>query len=71
VFSTRLTDITPIMRHREFDEAMEQVSKVVRDWSGGTSIGKCLYEFATGPQKRKVSSRTIVIIISDGWTAAT
>lgn len=67
VFSTRLTDVTPIMRNRDFDEAMSEVSKVVQDWSGGTSIGKCLYDFATGPQKRKVSSRTIVIIISDGW----
>jgi len=67
VFSTRLTDVTPIMRNRDFDEAMTEVSKVVQDWSGGTSIGRCLYDFATGPQKRKVSSRTIVIIISDGW----
>ena len=67
VFTTRLTDINPILRGRDFEDAMRRMGDVVRDWSGGTSIGSSLWEFVTGPSKRKINSRAVVIIISDGW----
>ncbi|MBI4498680.1 MAG: VWA domain-containing protein [Chloroflexi bacterium] len=67
VFTTHLTDITPILLYRSFDDAMRQMGDVVRDWSGGTSIGGSLWEFVSGPSKRKINGRSVVIIISDGW----
>ena len=38
-FGTRLTRITPQLRHRDPDEALRRISAAVDDWSGGTRIG--------------------------------
>ena len=67
VFSTRLVDVTPMLRARTFDEAIEQVGRRVEGWSGGTRIGACLAEFQRGFAKQRVGPRTVVVIISDGW----
>jgi len=67
VFSTRLTNITKILRNHPFEEAIKLTSKEVSDWSGGTAIGSCLMDFANGAGKRKVTSHTVIIIVSDGW----
>lgn len=67
VFSTRLTRITPLLRRRHIDAALHLVSSAVHDWSGGTKIGACLHEFATTLAPTMVNSKTLVIIISDGW----
>ncbi len=67
VFSTRLTRITPILRHHRLKEALDHLSKVVKDWAGGTTIGLCLEKLNRGDVGRLVNGRTIVILISDGW----
>lgn len=67
VFSTRLTRITPILKHYRLKEALEHLSKEVRDWAGGTTIGLCLEKLNRGDVGRLVNGRTIVIFISDGW----
>ncbi len=67
VFSTRLVDVTPMLRARTFDEAIEQVGRRVEGWSGGTRIGACLAEFQRRHAKQRVGRRTVVVIISDGW----
>ncbi len=67
VFSTRLTRITNLLRTRDIYEALNRISQNVVDWSGGTTIGPCIREFNEGPGRSLLSSRTIVIIISDGW----
>ena len=67
VFSTRLVDVTPMLRARTFDEAIEQVGRRVEGWSGGTRIGACLAEFQRRHAKQRVGPRTVVVIISDGW----
>jgi len=67
VFSTRLFDITPLLRARTFDEALARVGKRVDAWSGGTRIGACLADFNRRYAKERLGARTVVVIISDGW----
>jgi uncharacterized protein with von Willebrand factor type A (vWA) domain len=67
VFSTRLTRITPLLRRRNIDAALDLVSDTVHDWSGGTKIGACLKTFNDVWAPQLVTAKTLVIIISDGW----
>ena len=67
VFSTRLTRITPLLRRRNIDAALHRIADTVQDWSGGTKIGTCLQEFNATMAANMVTSKTLVIIISDGW----
>jgi uncharacterized protein with von Willebrand factor type A (vWA) domain len=67
VFGTRLTRITRQLRNRDIDTAIEQVSKVVEDWSGGTRIGESLATFNRRWARRVLGQGAIVVIISDGW----
>ena len=67
VFSTRLTRITRQLRHRDVEEALQEVSRQVTDWSGGTRIGESLRTFNRQWSRRVVRRGAIVIIVSDGW----
>jgi uncharacterized protein with von Willebrand factor type A (vWA) domain len=67
VFSTRLTRITPLLRRRNINAALALIADTVHDWSGGTKIGTCLKVFNDTMAPRLVDSKTLVIIISDGW----
>lgn len=67
VFTTRITRITNILKSRDLKSALDEISNKVKDWSGGTSIGSCLRAFNTGFGRSYLNSRTVVVIISDGW----
>ncbi|NWJ46324.1 MAG: VWA domain-containing protein [Chloroflexi bacterium] len=67
VFGTRLTRITHELRNKNVDEALLNVSKVVKDWAGGTKIGESLETFNVHWARRVLGHGAIVIIISDGW----
>ena len=67
VFSTRLSDATPYLRHKDVNQALKRLSLEVHDWSGGTQIGNCLKTFNFDYGRTILNSRTIAIIISDGW----
>jgi uncharacterized protein len=66
VFSTALARVTAHLKHKNYRQALEQLSHNVRGWSGGTRIGASLAAFNTGWLKL-IDKRTIVIILSDGW----
>ncbi|GEO83210.1 MULTISPECIES: vWA domain-containing protein [Alphaproteobacteria] len=66
VFGTRLSDVTRQMRNRDPDEAIEQCTGVVRDWSGGTRIGETLKEFNHHWARRVLGQGAIVLLITDG-----
>ena len=66
-FSTRLTRITRQLRNRDIDQALKGVSKVVKDWSGGTRIGESLKDFNFLWGRRVLGQGAVVLIISDGW----
>ncbi len=65
VFSagTRLTRLTAELRLRDAAVAMDQVSRAIPDWSGGTRLGEELRAFLRFPDARGA----IVVIASDGW----
>lgn len=67
VFGTRLTRITRQLRHREIQEALDDVAASVADWAGGTRIGESLHTFNRTWARRVLGRGAIVIIISDGW----
>lgn len=67
VFSTRLNEISHLLKTRGYDEALARLARAVDAWSGGTSIGACLAHFDRTYARRRVDSRTVVVIISDGW----
>lgn len=67
VFGTRLTRITRQLCQRDIDEAIQDVSKYVFDWSGGTRIGDSIKEFNYRWARRVLGRGAVVMIISDGW----
>jgi uncharacterized protein with von Willebrand factor type A (vWA) domain len=67
VFSTRLNEITHLLRTRDYDQALARLAAEVDSWSAGTSIGGCLAVFDREYARRRVDSRTVLIVISDGW----
>jgi len=67
VFSTRLTRITRLLRDKNVDQALRQISQTVPDWSGGTRIGEALHIFNFHWSRRVLSHGAVVLLISDGW----
>ena len=66
VFGTRLTNITRYLRYRDVDVAIDKVSAVVEDWSGGTRIGQSLRDFNRVWSRRVLGQGAILLLISDG-----
>jgi len=56
VFSTSLTPITFLVKHLNFEKAMERISATVPDWSGGTKIGLSLTN-STRPMEQGCCTR--------------
>ena len=67
VFGTRLTRITRQIRHRNVADAIDEISRTVVDWAGGTRIGECLRTFNRVWARRVLGRGAIVLIVSDGW----
>lgn len=67
VFGTRLTRITPQLKLKNIDIAIEEASHQVWDWAGGTRIGDSLHDFNRQWSRRVLRRGAIVLIISDGW----
>ncbi len=67
VFATRLTRITPSLRRRRVEEALDRVALDVSDWSGGTRTGEALAVFNRVWARRVLGRGAIALIISDGW----
>jgi len=65
-FNTSLTRLTPWLSRRHAREVLERVAAEVPDWSGGTRIGECLETFVRDFLPSTVTSRTVVVILSDG-----
>ncbi|MCX4235059.1 vWA domain-containing protein [Streptomyces ortus] len=70
VFATRLTRLTPLLRHpgaSGVDAALHRVGGAVSDWSGGTRIGHALAEFNNRYGRRGMARGAVVVVFSDGW----
>ena len=69
LFSTRLTNITRHLKHRDVDVALSRVASAVSDWAGGTRIGSSLEEFNRRWSRRLLGQNAVVLLISDGLDA--
>jgi hypothetical protein len=67
LFATGLTRVTRQMRLRRLQHAVDAVSQVVPDWSGGTRIGPALRQFHQQWARRVLHQAPVVLLISDGW----
>ena len=67
VFSTSLKRITSLLKQKSFHESMQQLSNENNGWTGGTRIGEALDAFVKEFGKKMIDSKTLIIILSDGW----
>ncbi len=67
VFATRMTVITDLMAARGVRRALREVARRASDWGGGTDIGGCLRAFNQRYATELVTSRSVVVLLSDGW----
>lgn len=67
VFATRLTPVTELLHRGDPVRSLAGLQNAVRGWGGGTDIGRALGEFNERFAQRMVRSRTVVVILSDGW----
>jgi len=67
LFATRLTRITRNLKYRGIDQAIDEISKAVPDWAGGTRIGDAIKTFNYQWLRRVLRGQAVVLIISDGW----
>ena len=65
-FGTRLTNITPHLRNRDVDAALNKAGAQAQDWSGGTRIGACLHDFNRDWSRRVLGQGAVVLLITDG-----
>lgn len=67
VFHTRLIHLSPALRERNIERAIQRLTLLASGWSGGTKIGACLAEFNRHHAPRVLNDRSVVMIISDGY----
>jgi uncharacterized protein len=67
VFHTRLVHISEALRERDPVRAVERLALMAQGWSGGTRIGESLAAFNRFHAARVLNSRSVVIILSDGY----
>lgn len=66
-FATELTNITRALRTtRDPELALAGASKLVRDWDGGTRIGRAIHDFNRLHARRVMAGGPIVLLITDG-----
>lgn len=64
---TRLVRVTDALRDRDVIRAMTRLGLLADGFGGGTKLGACLQTFNTVYAKRALNSRSVVMILSDGY----
>lgn len=67
VYHTKLVHVTDALRERDMTKAKEKLALMSSGWSGGTRIGDCLKLFNQDYGRRIVNSRSVVMVVSDGY----
>jgi uncharacterized protein len=67
VFHTRLVQISDVLRERDRLRAMDRLSLMVEGFGGGTRIAGALKQFNERYARETLNSRSVVIIMSDGY----
>ena len=67
LFHTRLVRVTDAVRDRDSIRAMSKLALMAEGFGGGTKLGHCLRVFNERYAKSTVNSRTVFLILSDGY----
>lgn len=67
VFHTRLVHISDVLRERDRLRAMDRLSLMVEGFGGGTQIAAALKTFNDRHARAVLNSRSVVIVMSDGY----
>jgi uncharacterized protein with von Willebrand factor type A (vWA) domain len=67
LFHTRLVQISNAMRERDPQRAVDRLSLLAEGVGGGTRIGACLAQFNRWHARRVLTSRSVLMIVSDGY----
>ncbi|MDR3467847.1 MAG: VWA domain-containing protein [Xanthobacteraceae bacterium] len=67
LFHTRLAHVSDAMKERDPARALDRLAVMAQGAGGGTRIGECLETFNRGHAARVITSRTCVMIVSDGY----
>jgi hypothetical protein len=65
-FGTHLTDLGAAFRLADTDAMLEQTSRLIDDFAGGTRMGESLALLRRQHARKLVGRRTLVLVISDG-----
>lgn len=71
VFHTRLIRVTDAVRDRNSARAMTRLALMAEGFGGGTRLGESLATFNRNYARRLTNSRTVAIILSDGYDTGT
>jgi len=66
-FHTRLVQLSTVLMERDPEKFADRLTLLAQGWSGGTKIGECLADFNAQYAKSILTSRSMVIIVSDGF----
>ena len=67
LFHTRLVRITDVLREKDALLAMSRLSLMAEGFGGGTRMSRCLGAFNDRYAKRALDSRSVFVMISDGY----
>jgi uncharacterized protein with von Willebrand factor type A (vWA) domain len=67
LFHTRLVQISDAMRETHPQRAVDRLSLLAEGVGGGTRIGACLAQFNRWHASRVLTSRSVLMIVSDGY----
>lgn len=71
LFHTRLVRVTDAVREHDSVKAMTRLSLMMEGFGGGTKIGESIKSFNDFYAKQALNSRSVVIILSDGYDTGT
>ena len=67
LFHTRLARVTDVLRESDPLKALTRLSLMAEGFGGGTRIARCLRIFNQRYAKQALNSRSVVIVMSDGY----
>ena len=67
LFHTRLARVTDVLRESDSLKALTRLSLMAEGFGGGTQIARCLRIFNQRYAKQALNSRSVVIVMSDGY----
>jgi uncharacterized protein with von Willebrand factor type A (vWA) domain len=67
LFHTRLAHVSDAMKEKDAARALDRLSIMAQGAGGGTKIGDSLQTFNRSHAARVIHSRTVVMIVSDGY----